>query len=47
MRKDFNRRYTSPTKSKVYQFFDISEINKTVRYILFIKFIACNAFALS
>lgn len=46
MHKNFNRKNSSPTKSKVYSFFAISKINNTVRYILFIMFIACYAFAL-
>lgn len=34
------------TNSKVYSFLVISDVNKTVRYISFIMFIARNAFAL-
>lgn len=40
MRQNINRKYNSPTKSNVYLCLDISEIHKTVRYILFIMFIA-------
>lgn len=34
------------TNCKVYSFLVISDVNKTVRFILFIMFIARNAFAL-
>lgn len=34
------------TNCKVYSFLVISDVNKTVRYISFIMFIARNAFAL-
>lgn len=45
MRKSCNRKYTSPTNSKVYLFIAISDINKPIRYPLFIKCIVCSAFA--
>lgn len=40
MRKHINQKYDSPTKSKAYSYLAFSEINKTMRYILFIMFIA-------
>lgn len=35
-----NRKYNSPTKSKVCSCYTISEINRTVVYIMFIAYIA-------
>lgn len=39
MCKKFYRKYSLPTKGKVYSFLTILEIKKTVSYILFIKFV--------
>lgn len=39
MCKNFYRKYSLPTKGKVYSFLTILVIKKTVSYILFIKFV--------